>query len=139
MNPMQPIFMSPYPPPQQMPDREIPPARVLAAMRFHQAITEKTDQQIAINDISIEEFDGQVLEVEEKQAFHAACQLLTAYFKGAMELDQREQLAIKEGNKGAGSFIHCPSCAGGRNRSPQHKCPLCQDAGSLLVYPAQME
>ena len=130
-------FMMPLPmfhPPERERDPIEVPGRVRLAVEFVCVCTRKTAPQVAANEVSIQEIEGQELEVEEREALHAACKLLTAFFQGEYATNEFEKKLLKEKKPaGEGSLIRCPGCGG----NPVHRaqCQLCRGQGGLLVYP----
>lgn len=124
--------------PQQAQQDRVP-RRVAVAMDLLQHFTIKTMTRGIANDVSIQEIEGQRLEVEETEAHLTACKLLTQYMKGDYKPTTEERKEVKS----VGSIISCPQCgASGRVPSSQksaNACPLCKGTGYLSVTPANPE
>ena len=138
MNSMMPFpFLMPFPAgPQGSPQGSEPPARVRAAMEFLCNLSMKTRSVVAVSDIAIEEFAGQVLTAAETEAQQTACRMLSSYFKGNLPLDFWEELREKRVGQplpsSPGMVIRCAACAPGPT---QPDCVLCHGAGQLLIFP----
>lgn len=113
---------------QQAPaPKDEPPARVRQAVEFLVLLTHKMMPRAAVNDLSIEWYEGQKLIGPEVEAQIAACDLLTRYFKGQFKADALE----KKEPQDWGSAINCPICLGRINED----CEVCQGKGRVLIKP----
>lgn len=113
-------------------NQEEPPARVQVALAFLRDVTFKQFTRAAVNDISIELISPPKLNSSEELAQHAACDMLEAYFKGSLPMDQREREQQKRENQQEGSLLTCIACQG----TSRYSCTLCKGSGRVLVYPA---
>lgn len=120
----------------------LPPARVRAALEFLTDLTFKTMPRVAVNDISIEEIEGQRLSQHEARAQQNACNMLCDYFTGSLAPDfwEREKIRLENANvngmSGPGTVIRCLACSPG---PPRPDCHLCKGGGTILVFPTAEE
>lgn len=112
------------------------PARVRVAVELLNALTFKTMDRAAVNDVSVEVLEGQKLTHYEALLQSSACDFLRDYISGKYKLDSREKIAesLKYASvmDGPGTFIRCFACSPGP-ASP--KCPFCHGVGTVIVYP----
>jgi hypothetical protein len=112
------------------------PARVRVAMQFLEALSSKTMDRAAVNDISIELVHGQKLTDHEKDAQIAACLLLQQYFAGDMKANTQENIALLESRAPElrNSLHKCPKCVLQTGKRDAN-CNLCMGTGSIMVVP----
>lgn len=111
-----------------------PPARVKVALEFLAHLTLKTMPRVAINDLQIQEIDGQRLTAHEQTAQMTACEVLCDYFRGKLPVSRWEKPIVSEENSPprGSNIINCPACMPGPARP---SCYLCRGVGSVAVYP----
>lgn len=115
------------------------PKRVQVAMDVLDYATRKTADRIAVNDVGMESFDGQELDVEEQKMFRTAAGVITDFLTGQLPMTREEQedrKAYLENQKhGERTLMRCPQCGGGK-RVMNRKCDLCKGTGGITVEPA---
>jgi hypothetical protein len=118
-------FLGHAPPPDHA--ERLVPARVRAALSWLAQAAAKAAPRVAVNDITMQEFDGQPLDVEEVAATRAAARLLAAYFDGEFVPTKADEPPKPD----RGAILTCPMCvAAGAARK---KCELCGGTGVVLV------
>lgn len=134
--PMLPLIQLPMMGGQSSPQEE-EPARVRIALEVLQHLSFKTMIRAAVNDLAIEQIDGQELTTGESNLQATACNFLNDYLAGKMKPDRlervRERLAYTSpvGDE-LGMLIRCFNCA---PQPPSPTCPFCHGKGNVLVYP----
>lgn len=113
------------------------PARVRIACGLLDHMTMKTMTKIAVNDIGIEEIDGEKLIHEEEQCQASALALLTNYFNGKLKPTATEKVVKPCLKRPHGSVrIECPACFAIHGKV-NGDCLMC--AGVGLVYVTRIE
>src|SRR5258708_3151356 len=93
----------------------MPPARVLAAMKFLGDLTSKQAEMPCWSEIhGLETIKGQELVAEEVEARDSALGLLRNYFDCKMTMDERERIELEMkkhfSSRKSGIPIDCPNC-----------------------------
>jgi hypothetical protein len=117
--------------------QEMPPARVLVALRFLDAITaKKQPRAYSTGEYHTEIVPGLELTPTEVNAEHHAHNLLIDYFDGKLKPDWREQLDVelmKSETIVERPVQSCPSC---NPNNPRPDCIYCDGTGRICIYPA---
>lgn len=115
------------------------PQRVQVAMEFLGMMMVKGRKEAAVSPLSIEIIDGQTLTDEEANAQATACNLLSKYFAGTVEMtaaeaaDYQAYIRRESSRPGGGVIIHCVACTG--NEDTRANCRLCNGSGKIIVNP----
>lgn len=149
-NPMPIFIAAPTPLPERKPAEEKVPKRVAFAFGLVQFFSAKTENVIAGGGdvVAPQEFDGQDLDVEEKELFRASCKLMTSYVEGvyeasAEELEKKAERkkrldAKKTSLKNLLRVAACPGC-GGSGFANGKKCAICVGTGHVSLMPVRSD
>lgn len=115
---------------------ERPPARILVALDFLAGLSVKTMTRAAVNNVGIEQIDGQKLSATEVDAQNAACEMLENYFLGKLQPDFWEKKQAENGvlSDKPGLVMQCPACIG-RPMGIKPDCKICAGEGQILTFP----
>lgn len=125
--------------PQPPPDPLVPP-RVRLAMEFLALLHAKQIKRGAVAEGASQtlELDGIPITTHEEGAEEAACEMLSAYFRGSLNHDAWEGLRFEVAKRRAeprqereGKIIVCPSCQGQMGLP----CICCNGGGKVLISP----
>lgn len=115
------------------------PQRVQVAMEFCAMMMHKGKQSAIASDVAIEIIPGQPLTREETIAQASACQLLSAYFAGTVEMTAIEladhSIFIQKNHRGpaGGAVILCVACH--NEDGKVQGCSLCRGNGRIVCNP----
>ncbi len=116
------------------------PVRVKLAAEWAMTMAHRSFPQIAGNSISIIVEPAPELRESEKEAWDAACELLTDYFSGNAIPDSAEELRhkalqIELQRRRVGQMIDCACKEKSKTQEADPHCVYCHGGGQCLILP----